>query len=80
MNHIPTVPSTVVDPVCGMTIEPATAAGSSHYGSRTYYFCSRGCEAKFESEPADYVESGAVSRASAASCCSASSGSSCCRG
>lgn len=28
-----------IDPICGMTVEPATAAGSHAYGGTTYYFC-----------------------------------------
>jgi Cu+-exporting ATPase len=42
------------DPVCGMTVEPASAAGSSTYQGRTYYFCSTGCKAKFDANPAAY--------------------------
>jgi len=44
----------VVDPVCGMTIDPARAAGSSRYGGQTVYFCSPGCKAKFDANPAAY--------------------------
>jgi Cu+-exporting ATPase len=32
--------TTVHDPVCGMDIDPATAAGTSEYKGQTYYFCS----------------------------------------
>ncbi|HEX8151540.1 MAG TPA: heavy metal translocating P-type ATPase [Thermoanaerobaculia bacterium] len=45
----------VLDPVCGMTIDPATAAGKSEYGGRTIYFCSLGCKAKFDADPAKYA-------------------------
>ena len=34
--------NTVHDPVCGMDIEPETAAGTSEYKGQTYYFCSAG--------------------------------------
>lgn len=80
MKHGSPALSSVVDPVCGMTIEPATASGSHRYGSRTYHFCSKGCELKFAAEPAKYADdSGTGSPASAASsCCSGASGSSCC--
>jgi Cu+-exporting ATPase len=44
-----------VDPVCGMTVEPATAAGSFRYERKDYYFCSRGCLGKFRGEPGRYV-------------------------
>jgi Cu+-exporting ATPase len=44
------------DPVCGMTVEPASAAGSSIYQGQTYYFCSTGCKAKFDAKPGAYVK------------------------
>lgn len=37
-----------VDPVCGMTVDPATAAGVSERDGERYYFCSTGCKAKFD--------------------------------
>src|SRR6202040_2084848 len=43
------------DPVCGMTVNPAKAAGSSEHRDRTYYFCGTGCLAKFKAEPDRYV-------------------------
>jgi Cu+-exporting ATPase len=46
----------VVDPVCGMKIDPARAAGSSRYGGETIYFCSKGCKAKFDADPAAYTK------------------------
>ena len=45
----------VTDPVCGMTIDPEKAAGSSKYEGKTYYFCSTGCEKKFEADPQKYL-------------------------
>jgi Cu+-exporting ATPase len=41
----------VVDPVCGMKIDPAHAAGKADHGGRTYYFCNRSCLEKFQREP-----------------------------
>lgn len=46
---------TVHDPVCGMDIDPATAAGTSVYNGETYYFCSLGCKASFDKNPGNYV-------------------------
>jgi P-type Cu+ transporter len=43
------------DPVCGMTVDPARAAGSSEHGGHTVYFCSKGCKAKFDADPAKYA-------------------------
>ena len=37
-----------VDPICGMTVDPERAAGMSERGGQTYYFCSKGCKAKFD--------------------------------
>ncbi len=47
--------TTGTDPVCGMTVEPQHAAGSSVYQGHTYYFCSKGCVAKFEANPERYL-------------------------
>src|SRR5262245_157097 len=46
---------TVIDPVCGMTVEPASAAGSYTHGGTTYYFCSRHCLEKFKANPEQYL-------------------------
>jgi Cu+-exporting ATPase len=44
-----------IDPVCGMSVDPATALAHRH-GDQTYYFCSARCRDKFAAEPAKYVE------------------------
>jgi Cu+-exporting ATPase len=44
-----------IDPVCGMTVEPATAAGSFAYQGKTYYFCCQGCLTKFRADPERYL-------------------------
>lgn len=43
------------DPVCGMQVDPATAAGKSEHQGRTYYFCSQGCLDKFQVSPEKYL-------------------------
>lgn len=43
------------DPVCGMSVEPTTAAGSVKYEDRTYFFCSTHCQRKFQAEPGKFV-------------------------
>jgi Cu+-exporting ATPase len=43
---------THTDPICGMTVDPARAAGSSTVDGTTYYFCSKGCKAKFDAQQA----------------------------
>ena len=47
------------DPVCGMTVDPATAAHKTDHEGRTHYFCSAGCKAKFQATPAVYLGAGA---------------------
>jgi len=46
---------TATDPVCGMTVDPATAAHRTTYEGQMYYFCSAGCQKRFEADPARYV-------------------------
>ena len=46
-----------IDPVCGMTVQPATAAGSYEYQGKTYYFCATSCLTKFRAEPIHYLTS-----------------------
>jgi len=41
----------VIDPVCGMTVDPAKSRRSEHEG-KSYFFCSEGCLTKFEDDPA----------------------------
>jgi YHS domain-containing protein len=48
-----TAPTT--DPVCGMQVDPATAAASSEYDGQMYYFCSPGCKRQFDKDPEIYV-------------------------
>ena len=43
------------DPVCGMQIEKADAAGQSDYEGRTFYFCSSACKEKFDANPTQYA-------------------------
>jgi xanthine dehydrogenase accessory factor len=44
-----------LDPVCGMTVDVATARHITTFEGRTYYFCSAGCRQQFESNPASFV-------------------------
>src|SRR5581483_2177850 len=50
------VPSTgVVDPVCGMTVEPASAPASVVHQGKKYYFCCPHCADKFQADPNRYL-------------------------
>lgn len=46
----------VTDPVCGMTVEPKTAAAKSVYAGKTYYFCSKDDKEKFDKDPEKYLK------------------------
>ncbi len=48
----------VKDPVCGMDVVPATAAGFVDHEGERYYFCSRHCVEKFRAQPARYLRGG----------------------
>ncbi|HXD16290.1 MAG TPA: heavy metal translocating P-type ATPase [Vicinamibacterales bacterium] len=50
----------VVDPVCGMTIDPADAAGHADYKGTTYYFCAESCLEKFKADPEQYVQGSGI--------------------
>ena len=45
----------MVDPVCGMAVDPAAAKHRREHAGRTYYFCSNRCRERFEAEPARYL-------------------------
>lgn len=55
----------VIDPVCGMLIDPAEAAGSSHHDGTTHYFCSLSCKSEFDTGHGPFVEAPVA----ASSCC-----------
>ena len=44
-----------IDPVCGMTVEIATAHFTSEFNGKTYYFCAAGCKRSFDKEPGKYI-------------------------
>ena len=45
----------VKDPVCGMSVNPDTAAASFEYNGQTYYFCREQCRQKFQEAPERYT-------------------------
>jgi Cu+-exporting ATPase len=47
--------STTIDPVCGMQVDPALAAGHSEYSGATFHFCAIGCKERFDSAPEQFV-------------------------
>src|SRR5687767_15971729 len=46
----------MTDPVCGMSVDPATAKGGSHrHEGKPYYFCNPRCRDKFIADPGKYL-------------------------
>jgi Cu+-exporting ATPase len=48
--------SGVIDPVCGMTVDPHTTPHRHTHRGHPYYFCSSGCRTKFIADPAKYLD------------------------
>jgi Cu+-exporting ATPase len=48
-SHIHDKPT--IDPICGMTVDPAHAAGRYDYQGETYYFCAVSCLERFRADP-----------------------------
>lgn len=44
-----------IDPVCGMTVDPAKATHHAEHQGQAYYFCSAGCRARFVADPNAYL-------------------------
>ncbi|HWL05642.1 MAG TPA: heavy metal translocating P-type ATPase [Xanthobacteraceae bacterium] len=45
----------VLDPVCGMTVDPAKTPHHHDHGGTTFHFCSAGCRTKFAADPDKYL-------------------------
>ena len=54
-DHSASVPSEVLDPVCGMTISPDDAVGHLEYKGQTYYFCNESCLEQFGATPEAFL-------------------------
>jgi len=51
----PVEPATAIDPICGMTVDPAATAHRYSHDGREYYFCSPSCLKRFSADPARYL-------------------------
>ena len=51
----PLVPGKTTDPVCGMSVDPATTPHVATHAGTHHYFCSAGCLAKFNADPMRYA-------------------------
>jgi Cu+-exporting ATPase len=47
----------VIDPVCGMEVQPATAAAAWDHAGTIYYFCSVACMDRFRADPQRFLAS-----------------------
>src|SRR6478735_2359505 len=56
MTAPPTTSTKATDPVCGMTVDPATTPHRHTHRGIAYFFCSGGCRAKFASDPEKYLD------------------------
>jgi YHS domain-containing protein len=45
----------VVDPVCGMELDPGQIEAQSSYRGKEYDFCSEECKRLFDANPEEYV-------------------------
>ncbi len=70
---------TATDPVCGMTVNPSDSRSSQHEG-KAYYFCSAGCQSKFEADPAGVLAARAKKEAERGSQTAEEPTHSCCGG
>jgi P-type Cu+ transporter len=43
------------DPVCGMSVDPATAKNHATHAGQSHFFCSAGCRTKFVADPSKYL-------------------------
>jgi Cu+-exporting ATPase len=54
-RHDPGEAGRATDPVCGMSVDPATARYRAEYDGREYFFCSARCRERFVAEPERFV-------------------------
>jgi len=57
MKTTAAVAAKAIDPVCGMLVDKKSAARHIVYANEPYYFCSNGCQQKFEANPAQFITS-----------------------
>ena len=64
---------TVIDPVCRMTIDPASAVATEVFEGNSVYFCSESCRRRFLADPAAYATAAAAPDTGDHQCCSVTS-------
>jgi Cu+-exporting ATPase len=61
MDHSAKSAIAETDPVCGMSIDPASAKHKFEHAGKAYYFCCAGCREKFRADPDRYLSQSAAS-------------------
>jgi YHS domain-containing protein len=56
MNSAAKSTRSVIDPVCGMTVNPEKTGIETTVEGRAYYFCAEGCRKAFIENPKKYLE------------------------
>ncbi len=54
-HHLPRVVEVALDPVCGMSVDRASAPAQAKVNGRTYYFCANGCREEFLAAPEKFL-------------------------
>ena len=54
-HHAPPAPGAATDPVCGMSVDPATARHRTEHDGRDYLFCGARCLERFTADPQRYL-------------------------
>jgi Cu+-exporting ATPase len=67
-------PGEAIDPVCGMTVEIASAKHTHSHDGQDYYFCADRCRARFAADPLRFLDPEARAKADAASAAAAPKG------
>lgn len=44
------------DPVCGMSVDPASASATATHEGQAYYFCCKHCQKSFVADPAHFLQ------------------------
>lgn len=50
----------IIDPVCGMEVDPASSEGESEYGGQRYYFCAQACKDQFDAAPDRFIQNNGI--------------------
>lgn len=49
------LPKQATDPVCGMSVDIASAAFTARHAGETFFFCAAGCQTTFQKNPAQHL-------------------------